>query len=212
MAGPSPNLLLNAWGALSLYNGIDPQQATLFFEMVKADKFGLLTNDISKLKRELQDYYLREKLGNGCISKQMNLQTRYPVNMTPTKLIKPIALATSNQKYEKKVALINKLKPKDESYSEQRLNGIVDGCFQNNHANMAETKIKIILLPYTHLENSDINRVIRKINHFVVLVFKQRAKLSDSQYITLLKFFNIAVPKVNGLLDHNAFKQREFMH
>lgn len=48
---------------------------------------------------------------------------------------------------------------------------------------MAEAKIKINLKPYTHLENSDINRVIKRINHFVFLVFKQRAKLSDQQYI-----------------------------
>lgn len=50
---PQTNLLqvhgvyLNAWGAMSLYNGIDPQQATIFFEMVKADRQGLLTNDLN---------------------------------------------------------------------------------------------------------------------------------------------------------------------
>jgi hypothetical protein len=48
---------------------------------------------------------------------------------------------------------------------------------------MADTKIKVLLQPYTHLENSEINRVIKHINHFVFLVFKQRAKLSDNQYI-----------------------------
>lgn len=46
----------------------------------------------------------------------------------------------------------------------------------------------------------------------MILVFKQRAKLSDNQYLSLLKFFNITIPKVNGMLDHNAFKQRDFMH
>ena len=76
---------------------------------------------------------------------------------------------------------------------------------------MAETKIKIILQPDTHLENSDINRVIKRINHFVFLVFKQRAKLSDNQYIQLFKFFNINPPRVNGMLDHGSFKNKEFM-
>lgn len=66
---------------------------------------------------------------------------------------------------------------------------------------MAETKIKVLLQPYTHLENSEINRVIKHINHFVFLVFKQRAKLSDNQYISLFKFFGINPPKINGMLD-----------
>lgn len=54
--------------------------------MVKADKFGLLTNDIAQLKKDLQEYYLREKLGGGCcISKQMNLYSRYPAHLSPSK-------------------------------------------------------------------------------------------------------------------------------
>jgi len=71
--------------------------------------------------------------------------------------------------------------PREESFSElKQLSGIIDGCHQNNHANMADTKIKVLLQPYTHLENSEINRVIKHINHFVFLVFKQRAKLNDN--------------------------------
>jgi hypothetical protein len=85
----SPNLdgttFLNALGALSISNGIDPQEASILLEMIKADRYGLLTNDISQLKKDLQEYYLQEKLARGCVSKQMNLQVRYPINMSPNK-------------------------------------------------------------------------------------------------------------------------------
>jgi hypothetical protein len=37
--------------------------------MIKADKYGLLTNDVSQLKKDLQEYYLLEKLAKGCVSK-----------------------------------------------------------------------------------------------------------------------------------------------
>jgi hypothetical protein len=95
------------------------------------------------------------------------------------------------------------VKPHEDSTTEIKLvSGIIDGCHQNNHANMALTKIKVNLEPLTHLENSDINKVIKRINHFVFLVFKQRAKVTDSQYISLFKFFGIPPPKVNGMLDH----------
>jgi hypothetical protein len=74
--------ILNAWASTLT----DPSQATILLEMVKADKFGLLTNDIAQLKKDLQEYYLREKLGTGCcISKQMNLYSRYPANLSPSK-------------------------------------------------------------------------------------------------------------------------------
>lgn len=72
---------------MSLYNGVDPQQATIFFEMVKADRQGLLTNDLNQLKKDLQEYYLKEKLAKGCVSKQINLQTRYP-GLTSTSPLK----------------------------------------------------------------------------------------------------------------------------
>jgi hypothetical protein len=38
-------------------------------ELIRADKNGLLSKDINQLKRDLQDYYLREKLAKGCVSK-----------------------------------------------------------------------------------------------------------------------------------------------
>lgn len=154
----------------------------------------------------------------------MNLYSRYPANLSPSKAstepptsVTPDmayrqVLSTSGTKKKRNPQLITKLSSKDESSAELRVNGIVDGCYQNNHSNLPQAKIKILLAPYTHLENAEINRVIRRINHFVILVFKQRAKLSDTQYLSLLKFFNITVPKVNGMLDHNAFKQRDFMH
>jgi len=45
-------------GANSLCTGVDQQQASIFLEMIKADKFGLLTNDINQLKKELKECYL----------------------------------------------------------------------------------------------------------------------------------------------------------
>ncbi len=44
---------------------------------------------------------------------------------------------------------------------------------------MADTKIKVVLQPYNHLDSTEINKVIKRINQFVFLVFKQRAKLTD---------------------------------
>ena len=41
--------VLNAWAAQLT----DPSQASILLEMVKADKFGLLTNDINQLKKDL---------------------------------------------------------------------------------------------------------------------------------------------------------------
>lgn len=38
-------------------------------EMLKNEKLGLLTNNVDQLKKELQEYYIREKLARGCISK-----------------------------------------------------------------------------------------------------------------------------------------------
>lgn len=37
---------------------------------------------------------------------------------------------------------------------------------------MAETKIKVLLQPYHHLDTTEINKVIKRINQFVFLVFK----------------------------------------
>jgi hypothetical protein len=51
-----------------------PEEAVAFVELLRADKNGLLTKDINQLKRDLQDFYLREKLAKGCVSKQINLQ------------------------------------------------------------------------------------------------------------------------------------------
>ena len=123
----------------------------------------------------------------------MNLYSRYPANLSPSKpsteppasvtpdLAYRQVLSTSGTKKKRNPQLIMKLSTtKDESSAELRVNGIVDGCYQNNHSNLPQSKIKILLAPYTHLENAEINRVIRRINHFVILVFKQRAKLSDT--------------------------------
>ena len=145
-------------------------------ELIRADKNGLLSKDINQLKRDLQDYYLREKLAKGCVSKQINLQARFPVNLPPSKLQKALS-ATGNPRKDRRLNILNgKIEgrfTKDESLPELRqIAGIIDGCHQNNRTNMAEAKIKIILQPDTHLESSDINRVIKRINHFVFLVFK----------------------------------------
>jgi len=44
-----------------------------------------------------------------------------------------------------------------------------------------------------------------------MILFKQKVKIEDQTVITLLKFFNIPVPKGNGLaLDHHELKKPEF--
>jgi hypothetical protein len=68
---------MSALSAYSMARGIEPREASKLVDMIKADKFGLLTNDVNQLKKDLQEYYLLEKLAKGCISKQMPLQSRY---------------------------------------------------------------------------------------------------------------------------------------
>jgi hypothetical protein len=46
-----------------------PDEALALIELIKADKNGLLSKDINQLKRDLQDYYLRERLSKGCVTK-----------------------------------------------------------------------------------------------------------------------------------------------
>ena len=116
---------MNAINSLSLKNGIDPQQATIFIEMLNADKCGLLTNDVSQLKKDLQEFYLYDKLAKGCVSKQMCLQTRYQFNPSPLKKQKSL-MAQTNVKKERKV---NTFFAKEESCSEFKLfSNIIDGC------------------------------------------------------------------------------------
>ncbi len=158
---------MNALTAYSVARGIDPRDTSVLVDMIRADRHGLVTNDVNQLKKDLQEYYLLEKLAKGCISKQMPLQVRY--QMPNTVKIQKSLTATGNVRKERKPMTFMNPVPtklqKDDSFSElNQISGIIDGCHQNNHANMAETKIKIILHPYNHLENSEINRVIKHIN------------------------------------------------
>jgi hypothetical protein len=61
--------LLSSIGEYSIKQGMAPNEALALIELIKADKNGLLSKDINQLKRDLQDYYLRERLSKGCVTK-----------------------------------------------------------------------------------------------------------------------------------------------
>ena len=87
----------------------------------------------------------------------------------------------------KKYSLITKASTETPNISEP----LIEGCVQNFHSQISPTKINVNLKPYTHLLNSSINKVIHKINQFIVAVIKQKVKLSIAQTLSLCKYFGI---------------------
>ena len=66
---------------------------------------------------------------------------------------------------------------------------------------------------FQHLKKSTINLTIDKANQIVLCLFKQKIKPDDQTMIQLLKFFNIPVPKGNGLLlDWIEIKKPDFLY
>lgn len=66
---------------------------------------------------------------------------------------------------------------------------------------------------HKHLDNSPINQTIQRVNEVVLTLFKGKIKSSDQNIIKLLRFFQIPIPRGNGVvLDTNVLKQPDFHH
>jgi hypothetical protein len=87
-----------------------------------------------------------------------------------------------------------------------------DGTSKKLNKKYSDTKISPSpLVPFEHLKKSLLNKTIKMANELVFLIFKQKIKSEDQHIIGLLKYFQIAVPKSNGLaLDTAELKKPEF--
>ena len=64
-----------------------------------------------------------------------------------------------------------------------------------------------------HLRKNQINLTIEKLNHLVLILFKQKVKPEELVVIPLLKFFNVPVPRGNGVvLDFAELKKPDFLY
>lgn len=69
------------------------------------------------------------------------------------------------------------------------------------------------LKPFNHFKNHPINRTIARVNEVVFVLFKQKVKIEPNQVIPLLKYFQVPVPKVNGIsLDLAECKKPDFLN
>ena len=69
-----------------------------------------------------------------------------------------------------------------------------------------------LLEPYTHLKKSSINRTIQMANELIFTLFKQKVKLEEPHLLSLLKYFQVPIPKSNGFIDLNEMKKLEFLN
>ena len=87
-----------------------------------------------------------------------------------------------------------------------------DGTSKKLNKKYSQTKISPAkLAPFEHLKKSLLNKTIKMANELIFLIFKQKMKSEEHHIIGLLKYFQIAVPKSNGLpLDISELKKPEF--
>ena len=67
--------------------------------------------------------------------------------------------------------------------------------------------------PHKHLQTTAINQTISKVNELVLALFKHKMKFSTAHLIKLFKFFQIPVPRGNGVtLEPKAIRAPDFLH
>lgn len=59
---------------------------------------------------------------------------------------------------------------------------------------------------------SPINTLIGKINEFIYVVIKQKIRVSEQELVQLIRYFGIQVPRINGQVDSDYIKSREFVN
>lgn len=68
------------------------------------------------------------------------------------------------------------------------------------------------LEPFKHLQKHQVNLTIQKVNQVVMTLFRSKVKTDDNTIVALLKFFNVPIPRGNGvILDQAELKKPDFL-